>query len=156
MNPKSCITNLFNKPGKIQKNILIRRGEESAEDEFLQDHHFIIAADLFLKEIELLVGNIDSIKDIHNIQILLTKFEDIEMELDERYESKKYHILTNEDMLYHVSGCKPGYERDINWLLKNQSIMLSGIEEAKKVQSLISELKERKSKVDQRLEELGI
>jgi hypothetical protein len=31
--------------------------------------------------------------------------------------------------------------------------MLPGIEEAKKVQSLISELKERKSKFDQRLEE---
>ncbi len=109
-----------------------------------------------MKEIELLVGNINSIKDIHNIQILLTKFEDIEMELDQRYESKKYNILTYEDILSHFSGCEPGYERNINWLLKNQPIMLSGIEEAKKVQSLISELKERKSKVGKRLEDLGI
>jgi hypothetical protein len=75
------------------------------------------------------------------------------MELDERHKSKKFIILTYEDILSYFSGCEPGSERNINWLLKNQPIMLPGIEEAKKVQSLISELKERKSKFDQRLEE---
>jgi hypothetical protein len=34
--------------------------------------------------------------------------------------------------------------------------MLSEIEESSKIQSLISEIRERKSKVDERLKELGI
>jgi hypothetical protein len=67
----------------------------------------------------------------------------------------KFIILTYEDILSYFSGFEPESERNINWLLKNQSIMLSGIEEAKKVQSFISELKERKSKVDKILEKLS-
>jgi translation initiation factor 2B subunit (eIF-2B alpha/beta/delta family) len=142
MNLISCITNLLDKPDDIQRTFIDTK-DLSFKEELLLDQHCIKASDLFLKEIELLVENIDSIIDKHNVQILLTKFEEIEMELDERHESKVSMIKTCEVLLSDLRG----------W---NEARLLAELKEAKKVQSLISELKERKSKVDQRLKELGI
>jgi hypothetical protein len=142
MNLISCITNLLDKPDDIQRTFIDTK-DLSFKEELLLDQHCIKASDLFLKEIELLVENIDSIRDKHNIQILLTKFEEIEMELDERHESKVSMIKVCEDFLSDLRG----------W---NEARMLAQLKEAKKVQSLISELKERKSKVGKRLEDLGI
>ena len=56
MNTISCIMNLFNKSDNKPRSFLYNeyyQKKGSFEDEFLQDHHLIVASDLFLKEIEL-------------------------------------------------------------------------------------------------------
>ena len=80
---------MFNKPAQKNASFLEKINDKalSFRDIFLQDNRFIIASDSFLNEIELLVENIDFNKDKQNFQILITKFEGIEMELDGRYKT---------------------------------------------------------------------
>jgi hypothetical protein len=152
--------NLFNKPYNQPRRFLKEIHDESFtfQDEFLQDHHLIVASDLYLKEIELKIDGIsDFNKDKHTIQSLLEKFEEIEFELVERYESKESIIRSNKSIVSDI-------ESETNWEFEECRIgwlntipaMLSEIEESSKIQSLISEIRERKSKVDERLKELGI
>ena len=160
MNTITCIMNLFNKPYNQPRRFLKETHDESFtfQDEFLQDHHLIVASDLYLKEIELKIDGIsDFNKDKHTIQSLLEKFEEIEFELVERYESKESIIRSNKSIVSDI-------ESETNWEFEECRIgwlntipaMLSEIEESSKIQSLISEIRERKSKVDERLKELGI
>jgi hypothetical protein len=111
-----------------------------------------------LKEIELKIDGIsDFNKDKHNIQSLLKKFEEIELELVERYESKESIIRSNKQLVFE-------FESETNWKFEKGRIeclsmiptMLSEIEESIKIHRLISEIRERKSKVDEMLKELGI
>jgi len=88
-------------------------------------------------------------KDKNNIQSLLKKFEEIEFELDERYKSKESMIRSNTEDLSNSKLWK-SYKVSIKILI------LSWIEESVKIKSLISEIRERKTKVDIKLNELGI
>jgi hypothetical protein len=118
---------------------------DTFRNEFLKDHKFIEATDLYLKEIELIVNeNIDFNKDKHNIQNLINKFDDIELELSKRFRSKESIIRVFKTLL--TGNINP------SWI----PIYLSEIEEAKKIQRMIIEIRERKSKVDERIKELGI
>ena len=112
---------------------LLKKSEVKAE-QILDDKRFIEASDLFLKEIELLVNeNTDFNKDKHKIQSLLKKFEEIERELVIRY-SFKVNLINS--------------LRSIQFIKVN--------EEAKKIQSSILEIRERKRKVSKRFKELGV
>jgi hypothetical protein len=111
MNTITCIMNLFNKPYNQPRRFLKEIHDESFtfQDEFLQDHHLIVASDLYLKEIELKIDGIsDFNKDKHTIQSLLEKFEEIEFELVERYESKESIIRSNKSIVSDI-------ESETNW-----------------------------------------
>jgi hypothetical protein len=159
MNTISCIMNLFNKSDIKPRSFLKNEHYQSLvpfEDEFLQDHHLIVASDLFLKEIELLINEIsDFNKDKHKIQSLLKKFEEIEVELDERYKSKESMILLNSEDLSNSKLWKSKWKNEEN-KVSFKILILSWIEESEKIKSLITEIRERKSKVDKKLNELGI
>jgi hypothetical protein len=61
---------------------------EIFEEQCFNDNNLIEASNIFLSEIELMSNdNIDLYK--YKIQSLLKKFEEIELELDERYKSHK-------------------------------------------------------------------
>jgi hypothetical protein len=119
--------------------------KDNFKEQFFKDHKFIEATALYLNEIELIVhGNIDFNKDKHNIQNLIKKFEDFELSLSKRFRSKETIISVIKELLTgNISpDCIP--------------IRLSEIEEAKKIQNLITGIRERKTKVDERIKELGI
>ncbi len=105
-----------------------------------------------MKEIELQINeNIDFIKD--KIKSLLKKFEEIEYELkpiqslNELIRDKyKNHVTRIDDLFNKKDNSDQVIERIIMWEL----------EESKQILRLISEIKERKRKVDQRLKEIGI
>ncbi len=98
-----------------------------------------------MKEIELIVNeNIDFNKEKHNIQNLINKFEDIELDLSKRFRSKESIIRVIKISL--TGKINP------SWI----PTKLSEIEEAKKIQRMIIEIRECKSKVDERIKELGI
>jgi hypothetical protein len=78
MNPFSCIINLFEHEPDI---IDINKDCSSMEEREERHNRLIQAVDIFLKEIELKVENIDFNKDKHQIKLLLQKFEDFDMEL---------------------------------------------------------------------------
>ena len=75
----------------------------------------------------------------------------------ERYESKESIIRSNKQLVFE-------FESETNWEFEKGRIeclsmiptMLSEIEESIKIHRLISEIRESKSKVDERLKELGI
>ena len=75
----------------------------------------------------------------------------------ERYESKESIIRSNKRLVFT-------FENEINWDIEEGKIeclsmiptLLSEIEESNKIHRLISEIRERKCKVDERLKELGI
>jgi hypothetical protein len=119
---------------------------------FLEEHKFIEACNVFLREIELHLDEIsDFDKDKHKILSLFEKFKDIELNLYQRYYYNQLLIRTNE----RIIPCIIGSQHDIcfrNWCQKSVSEIL----EAKKILRLISELQERKSKVEKRIKELGI
>ena len=120
------------------------RDKDTLKNRFIKDHKFIEATDLYLKEIELIVHeNIYFNKDKHNIQNYLKKFEEIELDLSERFSSNESIIRTLKSSLTGNMSpdCIP--------------IMLSEIEEAKQIQRMITEIRERKTKVDERIRELG-
>ena len=120
------------------------RDEDTFENRFIKDHKFIEATDLYLKEIELIVHeNIDFNKEKHNIQNYLKKFEEIELDLSKRFSSNESIIRTLEITL--TSNMSPDCI----------PITLSKIEEAKQIQRMIAEIRERKTKVDERIRELG-
>ena len=74
-----------------------------------------------MKEIELIVNeNIDFNKEKHNIQNLINKFEDIELDLSKRFRSKEWIIRVIKISL--TGNINP------SWI----PIKLSEIEEAKK------------------------
>ncbi len=133
------------------------------EVEILNDKTFIEASNQFLSEIELMVNeNMDLYKDKYKIQNLLKKFEEIELELDERYKFKDITIEQNDHALVYI---KAGNFQYLTWesdehkaeeLKKTTSRVIAETKECKKIQSLISEIRERKRKVDQRLKELGV
>ena len=141
---------LFNYPDDEIAKILNSLNEsfnnkDTFEDQFLKDHKCIVATVLYLNEIELIVnGNIDFNKDKHNIQNLIKKFEDFEFSLSNRFSSKESIIsVIKESLTGNINpDCIP--------------IMLSEIEEAKKIQKLITGIRERKTKVDERIKELGL
>jgi hypothetical protein len=118
--------------------------KDTIKEKLLKDHKFIEATDLYLKEIELIVhGNIDYNKDRHNIQNLIKKFEDFELSLSKKFTSKELIISSHKSLM--TGHTYP------SWI----PIWLSEIEEAKEIQRLITEIRERKTKVDERIKELG-
>jgi hypothetical protein len=122
------------------------------EKHFKHYNRIVEAFDIFLKEIELQINeNIDFNKD--KIKSLLKKFEEIEYELkpiqslNELIRDKyKNHVTRIDDLFNKKDNSDQVIERIIMWEL----------EESKKILRLISEIKERKRKVDQRLKEIGI
>ena len=119
--------------------------KDTFKEQFFKDNKFIEATDLYLNEIELIVhGNIDFNKDKHSIQNLIKKFEDFEFSLSKRFRSKESIISVIKGLLTGNINpdCIP--------------IRLSEIEEAKKIQKLITGIRERKTKVDERIKELGL
>jgi hypothetical protein len=135
---------------------------EIFEEQCLNDNNLIEALNIFLIEIELLSNdNIDLYK--YKIQSLLKKFEEIELELDKRYKSYKEIIEINEDLLLYIkcgnfpyTTWKSDEHSKAKHLKDWTSILISEIEKSQKIISLIPEIRERKWKLDQRLQELGI
>jgi hypothetical protein len=76
------------------------------------------------------------------------------LELGERYESNESIIRSNtEDLSSNIWKSKWKNEEN---KFAFKILILSWIEESVKIKSLISEIRERKSKVDKKLNELGI
>ncbi len=75
---------------------------------------------------------------------LIKKFEDFELDLSKRFTSKESIISSIKLLLTGIT-----YPSRI-------LIRLSEIEEAKEIQRLITEIRERKTKVDERIKEIGI
>ncbi len=126
-----------------------------AEDEFcLARDRYIEASDLFLKEIELVVyGNDDLNKYKHKIRSLLKFLEEIEYSLDvtSHVSGKIINACKHEfsEFNLEIEDCSDQKNKQI-------SIILSRIEIAIKNRSVISEILDRKRKVEQKLKELGI
>lgn len=130
--------------------INIEKGVRTKEDSLLRNTRFIEASDVFLKEIELKVGeNIDFNKDQQEIQRLLQKFQDMEREVHSRERVMirllyRFHPKQND---YSEQGMD-------DEMMSNIVTLNNQLEEMKKLLSLISEMKDRKIKVEQRLIEL--
>jgi hypothetical protein len=134
---------------------------EILEEQCFNDNKLIEASNLFLSEIELMSNNnIDLYK--YKIQSLLKKFEEIELELDERYKSYKEIKESNDDTLLFIKCGNFPYvtwesdEHKAKHLKDRTRGLIIEIEKSQKIISLIPEIRERKWKLDQRLQELGI
>jgi hypothetical protein len=152
MYPISYIINLIGLQPNFKRRhfVNIDQGVNSMEERVLSNFRMIEASDLFLREIEYMVNeNIDFNKDKYKIQSLLNKFEEIELELNLRYESTHYIKFIYER---HLSRTKSN-QRDYS---EHEQSLNSEIEDAKKILNLIIEIRERKRKVEKRLKEIGI
>ena len=131
---------------------IIKKGVQAKEPLSLRNFHFIEASDLFLKEIESKVcESIDFNKDKQEIQRLLQKFEDIEREVHFIEEiSKSLVDIINQEKNHNS-------EQKMDGKIMSRIVVLNNdLKEFEKLLSLISEIKDRKIKVDQRLKDLGI
>jgi hypothetical protein len=153
MDPISFISSLFcTKPNR--HNVDIIQGATTMKELSLRDYRVIEASDIFLKEIELLVNeNTDFNNDKHKIQSLLQKFEDIELELKRVNESNVFIRDVSKSKLFRINLNKQEYSKEI---IKQIPDLMSEFEDSKRIVSLISEIQERRRKVEQRFKELGI
>ena len=173
MNPISFIINLFESELEII-DIDINKDCSTMEEREERHSRLIEAANLFLKEIESKVENIDFNRDKHKIQTLLQKFEDIELELvlihksNERlkvtYEKDKV-LITKRTSSKLSRMKKKGREtyfsaQKIKKIMSEKEIEINELnnelEKSKKVLRLISEIQMRKRKVEKKLKELGL
>jgi hypothetical protein len=173
MNPFSCIINLFEHEPEII-DININKDCSSMEEREERHNRLVQAVDLFLKEIELKVENIDFNNDKHQIKLLLQKFEDIDKELvliHRSYERLKGMFENDKVLIKKRTSSKlcrmnkKGRETylfslQIKNIISKKKIEINElnheIEKCKKFLKLISEIQERKRKVEKKLKELGI
>jgi hypothetical protein len=128
-------------------------------DYCLRDFNFIQAADVFLKEIELKVGdNIDFNKNKQEIQRFLQKFQDIEKEVHSiEYAYKCSRDMKKHLLCYYINLFKKDYSaREMVKMMPDLVVLHNHLEESNKLLSLISEVRDLKIKVDKRLKELGL
>ena len=132
---------------------------QTKNDYFLRDFNFIQAADEFLKEIELKVGdNIDFNNNKQEIQRLSQKFVDIEREVHSIEYGYKYSRDMKKHLLcYYINLFKKDYsEKEMVEMMPDLVVLHKHLEESNKILSLISEVRDLKIKVDKRLKELGL
>ena len=154
MNPLKFFHNLFNGqpiPPRYRSDSECR---DVNKELFFYEIRYTQASDLLLKEIELLVnGNIDLNKaeDKHKIQSLLKTFEETEYNLNE---------INRKEIIKKFGEARVSYvnlniEKCSKELIEDVTNSLPDLERLKKCLSLISDIRERKREVDQRLKELG-
>ena len=131
----------------------INKGTTTCKERILRDYRIIEASDIFLKEIELLVNeNTDFNNNKHKIQSLLQKFEDVELELELISKSNDGRRDLWKSRLSKINLNKQELSEKI---IKQIPDLMSHIEDSKRIVSLISEIQERRRKVEQRFKELG-
>jgi hypothetical protein len=145
------IYDLFN--GQPYKKVCYYPNNCVSEDEFcIGTDRYIESSDLILKEIEFLVnGNSDLNYDKHKIKNLLKLFEEIEYNLVEASVTIR---MTVNGLKYELS--KVNLETDDCSQQNTKQIFLSEKEKSIKTLSVISEILDRKRKVDLKLKELSI
>ena len=113
MNPISYILKLFDGPPGLDYGYFKTRRAACrmhGAEMFLEEHKFIEACNVFLREIELHLDEIsDFDKDKHKILSLFEKFKDIELNLYQRYYYNQLLIRTNE----RIIPCIIGSQHDI-------------------------------------------
>lgn len=151
MNLKSIIHSLFDEPKYSLHILRLRYSGKTFKERFSEDYNFIEASDLFLREIEILVNKeIEFNKNRFKIEERLKKFEDIELNLNQRYSYIETLITLTE-----LSISRTDFKgEDKEGLIEKIQEKKLEIKEAKNIQTLILELQERKSKVNKRIGEL--
>jgi hypothetical protein len=151
MNLFKFIHNLFIDQPKIHT---LYFAQSDRNELFFYENRYIQASDLFLKEIELLVnGNVDLNKDRNKqkIQILLKIFREIEYNLvyvNSVIGVIKCHIECDVSRISSNVALKEKYSEQL-------IAPLNALEKINKLQSLLSDIQERKRQVDKRVKELG-